>query len=111
MASVSRLQRHLSELLSYLESNQYAATEMGEPLSTAFVESATNKIVAKRMSKTQQMRWNRMTVQPFLDVRTATLTARSKTPSVRAIQVQPANDNEATATMAQSSLQVCTLFV
>jgi hypothetical protein len=29
--------------------------------------------VAKRMNKKQQMRWNRMTVQPFLDVRTAVL--------------------------------------
>jgi hypothetical protein len=41
--------------------------------STAFVESAVNEIVAKRMNKKQQMRWNRMTVQPFLDVRTAVL--------------------------------------
>jgi len=37
------------------------------------VESAVNEIVAKRMNKKQQMRWNRMTVQPFLDVRTAVL--------------------------------------
>jgi hypothetical protein len=32
-----------------------------------------NEIVAKRMTKAQQMRWNRATVQPFLDVRTAVL--------------------------------------
>jgi hypothetical protein len=37
------------------------------------VESAVNEIVAKRMNKKQQMRWNRTTVQPFLDVRTAVL--------------------------------------
>jgi hypothetical protein len=37
------------------------------------VESAVNEIVAKRMNKAQQMRWNRATVQPFLDVRTAVL--------------------------------------
>ena len=43
------------------------------PISTAFVESAVNEIVAKRMNKAQQMRWNRATVQPFLDVRTAAL--------------------------------------
>ena len=41
--------------------------------STAFVESAVNEIVSKRMIKKQQMRWNRWTVQPFLDVRTAVL--------------------------------------
>jgi hypothetical protein len=37
------------------------------------VESAVNEIVAKRMTKAQQMRWNRASVQPFLDVRTAVL--------------------------------------
>jgi hypothetical protein len=37
------------------------------------VESAVNEIVAKRMNKAQQMRWNRASVQPFLDVRTAVL--------------------------------------
>ncbi len=44
-----------------------------EPISTAFVESAVNDIIAKRMNKKQQMRWNRAAVQPFLDVRTAVL--------------------------------------
>ena len=52
----------------------YAAwRQRGEPISTAFVESAVNEIIAKRMNKKQQMRWNRTTVQPFLDVRTAVL--------------------------------------
>jgi hypothetical protein len=45
----------------------------GEPISTAFVESAVNEIIAKRMNNKQQMRWNRATVQPFIDVRTAEL--------------------------------------
>ena len=73
------LQRHVSELLSYLERNRavlvpYAARRRrGEPISTAFVESAINEIVAKRMNKKQQMRWNRTTMQPFLDVRIAVL--------------------------------------
>ena len=53
---------------------RYAARRRrGEPISTAFVESAVNEIVAKRMNKKQQMRWDRTTVQPFLDVRTAVL--------------------------------------
>jgi hypothetical protein len=79
LAGIDRLQRHVSELLSYLERNQdtlvhYAARRRrGEPISTAFVESAVNEIVARRMNKKQQMRWNRGTVQPFLDVRTAVL--------------------------------------
>ena len=79
IAGIDRLQRHISELLGYLERNQdmlvhYAARRRrGQPISTAFVESAVNEIVAKRMNKKQQMRWNRTTVQHFLDVRTAVL--------------------------------------
>jgi phage terminase large subunit-like protein len=48
------------ELLAYLERNRgalvhYAARRRnGEPISTALVESAVNKIVAKRMNKKQQ---------------------------------------------------------
>jgi hypothetical protein len=45
----------------------------GNPSSTAWVESAINEIIAKRMAKSQQMRWNRWTVQPFLAVRIAVL--------------------------------------
>jgi hypothetical protein len=40
----------------------------GQRISTGFVESAVNEIDAKRMVKKQQMRWNRHTVQSFLDV-------------------------------------------
>jgi hypothetical protein len=69
----------VSELFGCLECNQgalvhYAAQRRrGEPISTAFVESAVNEIVAKRMNKKQQMGWNRMTVQTFLDVRITVL--------------------------------------
>jgi hypothetical protein len=63
----------------YLEHNaaalvHYAARRRrGEPIATSFVESAVGEIVAWRMSKAQQMRWSRATVQPFLDVRAAVL--------------------------------------
>jgi hypothetical protein len=78
-AGVRRLRRHIGGLPAYLKRSQaalvpYAARRRrGEPISTAFVESAVNEIVAKRMTKKQQMRWNRATVQPFLNVRTAVL--------------------------------------
>ena len=71
--------QHLKDLIVYLESNQSALVNYGarrrrgEPISTAFVESAVNEIVSRRMIKKQQMRWNRWTVQPFLDVRAAVL--------------------------------------
>ena len=75
----------------------YAARRRrGEPISTAFVESSVNEIIAKRMNKKQQMRWNRATVQPFLDVRTAVLNDtledafRHRYPGFR-----PANNDEA----------------
>ena len=79
MAGIARLEHHVGEMRAYLERNHgalvhYAARRRnGEPISTAFVESAVNEIIAKRMSKKQQMRWNRTKVQPFLDVRTAVL--------------------------------------
>ena len=52
-------EHHLGELLAYLERNQgalvhYAARRRnGEPISTAFMESAVNEIIAKRMNKRQ----------------------------------------------------------
>jgi hypothetical protein len=102
VAGLDRVQRRVGDLLGYLEHNQgalvpYAARRRrGEPISTAFVESAVNEIVAKRMNKAQQMRWNRATVQPFLDVRTAVLNDtledafRQRYPGFR-----PANDDQA----------------
>ena len=107
IAGIDRLQRHIGELLGYLEHNQdmlvhYAARRrQGEPISTAFVESAVNEIVAKRMNKKQQMRWNRTTVQPFLDVRTAVLNDtlenafRHRYPGFR-----PVNDDQALSAAA-----------
>ena len=107
VAGIERLQRHVSELLGYLERNQgalvhYAAQRRrGEPISTAFVESAVNAIVARRMNKKQQMRWNRTTVQPFLDVRTAVLDGRLEDAFRRRYRgFRPANDEGTTAAVA-----------
>jgi len=107
LAGIGRLQQHASELLGYLKRNEHALVpyaarrRRGEPISTAFVESAVNEIVAKRMNKKQQMRWNRTTVQPFLDVRTAVLNDtledafRYRYPGFR-----PANDDHMATTAA-----------
>ena len=107
LAGVGRLHRHVAELLGYLERNQdalvhYAARRRrGEPISTAFVESAVNEILAKRMNKAQQMRWSKATVQPFLDVCAAILNDtlddafRKRYPGFR-----PANDDQALPTAA-----------
>jgi hypothetical protein len=76
---LEHLRTHLSELTAYLDANADALPDYGaryragRPISTAFAESAVNQIIAKRMIKHQQMRWNRDTVQPFLTVRVAVL--------------------------------------
>lgn len=102
LAGVGRLQRHVAELLGYLERSQsalvhYAARpRRGEPISTAFVESAVNEIVAKRMNKAQQMRWSKATVQAFLDVRTAVLNDTLEDAFCqRYAGFRPANDDKA----------------
>jgi len=107
LAGIGRLQQHASELLGYLDRNEdalvpyVARRRRGEPISTAFVESTVNEIVAKRMNKKQQMRWSRAAVQPFLDVRTAVLddtledTFRHRYPGFR-----PANDDHRATTAA-----------
>ncbi len=65
----------LSDMIRYLELNADSMPDYGkryragQRISTGFVESAVNEIVAKRMVKKQQMRWNRYTVQSFLNVR------------------------------------------
>jgi hypothetical protein len=67
--------RRLTELIAYRDANADSLPNYGDrrrrgaPFSTAFVESAVNEIVSRRMVKKQQMRWNRFTVQPFLTVR------------------------------------------
>jgi hypothetical protein len=61
----------------------------------------STRIVAKRMNKMQQMRWNGATVQPLLDVRAAVLNDtleevfRRRYPGFR-----PANDDQAIAAAA-----------
>jgi hypothetical protein len=73
--SLNKLARMLSDTIRYLELNADSMPDYGkryragQRISTGFVESAVNEIVAKRMVKKQQMRWNRYTVQSFLDVR------------------------------------------
>ena len=73
--SLSKLARMLSDMIRYLELNADSMPDYGkryragQRISTGFVESAVNEIIAKRMVKKQQIRWNRYTVQSFLDVR------------------------------------------
>jgi len=75
MPAMEKLGKALLEMIHYLEGNADSLPNYGQRyregrrISTGFAESAVNEIVAKRMTKSQQMRWNRYTVQLFLDVR------------------------------------------
>jgi hypothetical protein len=75
LPSLNKLALRLLETIRYLELNADSMPDYGkrhragQRISTGFVESAVNEIIAKRMVKKQQMRWNRFTVQRFLDVR------------------------------------------
>jgi hypothetical protein len=96
---IRTLRHHLYDLSAYLDANRsglvnYGARHRhGEPISTGFVESAINEIIARRMIKKQQMRWNRWTVQPFLDVSVAVLDGTLESSFRRLYSdFRPAND-------------------
>jgi hypothetical protein len=73
--ALEKMGRMLLDTIRYLELNADSMPNYGKRyrehfrISTGFAESAVNEIIAKRMSKRQQMRWNRYTVQRFLEVR------------------------------------------
>jgi hypothetical protein len=80
--SLKKLAHTPLETMRYLELNtdsihvcgkRYRA---GQRISTGFAESAVNEIISKRITKKQRMRWNRYTVQRFLDVRIPSLAQR-----------------------------------
>jgi len=73
--ALRKLGNALLDMIRYLELNADSMPDYGKRyrsgsrISTGFAESAVNEIIAKRMAKKQQMRWNRHTVQQFLNVR------------------------------------------
>ncbi len=70
-----RLRRLTKELLRYLKNNVDSLTNYGrryrngQRISTAFMESAVNQLIDKRMSKSQQMRWSPWGAHLLLQVR------------------------------------------
>ncbi len=71
--------KHLSELDIYIRNNQHLIPNYGEKwrygetITTAFVESTINEVVAKRMVKKQQMQWACAGAHYMLQTRTAVL--------------------------------------
>ncbi len=74
-----KLIKHLEEFQTYIENNCHLITNYGEKwrygetISTAFVESTINEVVAKRMVKKQQMQWTHTGAHYLLQTRTAVL--------------------------------------
>ena len=78
-ANLKALQKQLYEMYTYIRNNQMMIPNYGEmcrygePVSTAFVESAINEVIARRMAKKQQMQWSRKGAHYLLQTRTAVL--------------------------------------
>ncbi len=74
-----KLLRHLSEMMTYIDNNAQIIPNYGEKyrygetITTAFVESTVNEVIAKRMVKKQQMQWSPTGAHYLLQTRTAVL--------------------------------------
>jgi hypothetical protein len=74
-----RLLKMMTEFGGYIRANARCIPNYGEKyrngetISSAFVESAVNQVVSKRMVKKQQMRWTPKGAHLLLQVRTRTL--------------------------------------
>jgi hypothetical protein len=73
--SVKLIRRLTKELLGYLYFNRGSLPNYGQRyragqrISSSFIESAVNQLIDKRMSKSQQMRWDPKSAHLLLQVR------------------------------------------
>lgn len=76
---IKPLIRYISELESYIRQNAHLIIDYseryryGEAISTGFVESTVNYVVAKRFAKKQQIQWSKAGANQMLIVRTKVL--------------------------------------
>ena len=74
-----KLERHLEDLARYISVNRGYLPNYGErrrcgdAISTSFVESTVNALIAKRMVKSQQMRWTPRGAHLLLQIRSRVL--------------------------------------
>ncbi len=77
--NLGKFLKTLQEFRTYVENNQALIPNYGErwrygeTISTAFVESTVNQVVAKRFVKKQQMQWTKEGAHLLLQTRTAVL--------------------------------------
>ena len=67
----------------------------GQRVSTSLVESAVNRLVNRRMNKSQQMRWSPVGAHRLLQVRAAVINGEFDNLVRRSAVEQAANDNPA----------------
>ncbi|ACB00945.1 MULTISPECIES: ISKra4-like element ISSysp7 family transposase [Cyanophyceae] len=76
---LKKMRRAIAEFHTYIQNNGHFIPNYGERyrcgerISTGFVESTVNQVVAKRMEKKQQMRWTPKGAHLLLQVRTKVL--------------------------------------
>jgi hypothetical protein len=96
---VTGVRKLATDLRRYLNNNSDSLPDYGrryragERISTAFVESAVNQIIDKRMSKSQQMRWSPHSAHLLLQVRTRVLDGRLRQDFARWYPGFSANDS------------------
>jgi hypothetical protein len=76
---VRRMEKYLSEFVTYIENNRAFIPDYGERyrngdvISTAFVESTVNEVVSRRFVKKQQMQWSAKGAHLLLQTRVRVL--------------------------------------
>ncbi|WP_444815099.1 hypothetical protein [Variovorax brevis] len=87
-----------AELLAYLRGNEDSLPNYGRRyragrrISSAFVESAVNQLIDKRMSKSQQMRWDPRSAHLLLQVRVRVIDGQLREDFARWYPGFPAHD-------------------
>lgn len=77
--NLKRFIKHLGEMWTYIDNNQHIIPNYGEKfrygetITTAFVESTVNEVIAKRKVKKQQMQWTPQGAHYMIQTRTAVL--------------------------------------
>jgi len=78
-SQIKKASYSLSNVVTYLKSNVESLIDyrtwqrVGRRISTGFVESSINRIVGRRMCKSQHMRWSRMGAHSVVQLRVALL--------------------------------------
>ncbi|UUZ62890.1 hypothetical protein LP417_24105 [Polaromonas sp. P1-6] len=96
---VKHIRKLTNELLSYLSNNADSLPNYGQRyrsglhISSAFVESAVNQLIDKRMSKSQQMRWDPKSAHRLLQLRVRVVDGQLRDDFGRWHRGFPSNDS------------------